>query len=102
MNDQKDQIEKLDYDILMLKKKLGLLTPEEEERLKELEAKLGMDKFSEIKSQHEETNEMLEANENPFQEQNQLNDLREEYNEVKEDELSERQRSRITDDENFA
>ena len=43
MIDKEDEIEKLDYEILMLKKKMGMLTPEEEQRLKDLETKFKMD-----------------------------------------------------------
>lgn len=46
INDKEDHIEKLEYDILMLKKKLGTLSLEEEERLKLLETKFKMNDLS--------------------------------------------------------
>ena len=54
----------------MLKKKLGLLTPEEEQRLKELEAKMRMDKDCSKIHESKDDMQMLDENENPFEEQN--------------------------------
>mmetsp|Transcript_34495 Transcript_34495/g.25593 ORF Transcript_34495/g.25593 Transcript_34495/m.25593 type:complete len:111 (+) Transcript_34495:1331-1663(+) len=48
IHEYEDEIERLEYEILMLKRKLGLLSPEEEERLKLLETKRKMNDISEI------------------------------------------------------
>ena len=63
MKQLEEDIEKLEYDELIQKKKMGHLSEEEEERLKLLESKQKMNELSQISSEeHDEVNE-----ENPFE-----------------------------------
>jgi len=55
--EQEDMIDRLDYEILLLKRKLGLLGEEEALRLKELETKFKMDEESKIEQVEEVNNE---------------------------------------------
>ena len=86
---------------MLLKKKLGLLSPEEEERLRQLEAKFKMDEQSEIKELGEE--EQVEDEDNIFGEQNKLNEEQRGQSDLSQDEMSmSRVHSNISDNENFA
>ena len=107
MTELEDDIDRLTYEILQLKKKMGLLTEEEEQMLKQLETKFKMNEMSIIGKQEDE----LEKEENPFSEQENLNEQHRlkavsenEQEGEGEDSIdnSEVMHSRITDEENFA
>lgn len=63
MSKKEERIDELTWEILKLKQKLGLLTAEEEELLKQMEAKRKMDDLSVIQK---DDDKLYEEENNPF------------------------------------
>ena len=60
-----DEIDRLEYEILLMKQKLGLLTEEEAQKLRELETKFKMNEMSMIEGNNNQEEGDIE---NPFEE----------------------------------